>query len=188
MEHYANSVEDHLIDGLKYKLEPGASYVQSRRQATWYPSGRAIYSPTSGTRLIRVNINSTGEWLDPQSVRLAFILKNNDGERNHVLRTIGPPYAFFSRVRLMVGSVVCEDTIDYARTYSLFQTLTSTNNRVNDKIEGFGRRSFDTYFDAEGNFTYNKEGIHPGNPTEYALHYYQVYFLTRNTFPCNSAQ
>ena len=72
MEHYANSVEDHLIDGLKYKLEPGASYVQSRRQVTWYPSGSAIYSPTSGTRLIRVNINSTGEWLDPQSVRFSI--------------------------------------------------------------------------------------------------------------------
>ena len=69
MEHYANSIEDVLVDGLKYKLEPGASYVQSRRQVTWYPSGSAIYSPTSGTRLIRVNINSTGEWLDPSSIR-----------------------------------------------------------------------------------------------------------------------
>ena len=48
------------------------------------------------------------------------------------------------RLRLMVGSVACEDIIDFARTYSLFQTLTSTNNRVNDKIEGFGRQCFDT--------------------------------------------
>ena len=78
MEHYANSVEDHLVDGLKYKLEPGASYVQSRRQVAWYPSGSAIYSPTSGTRLIRVNINSTGEWLDPSSIRFSFRLNNTD--------------------------------------------------------------------------------------------------------------
>ena len=51
----------------------------------------------------------------------------------------------------MVGSVVCEDIVDLGRTYSMFQTLTSTNNRVNDKIEGFGRQRFDTYFDADGN-------------------------------------
>jgi len=61
----------------------------------------------------------------------------------------------------MVGSVVCEDIVDFGRTYSMFQTLTSTNNRVNDKIEGFGRQSFDIYFDAEGNLSYNKEGINP---------------------------
>ena len=142
MEHHVNAIEDALIEPLKYKLEPGASYIQSRRQVSWYPSGSAIYSPVSGTRLIRIAVNSTGEWLDPQSVRLAFTLKNNDGAANHVLRTIGPPYAFFSRLRLMVGSVVCEAIVDFGRTYSMFQTLTSTNNRVNDKIEGFGRPCF----------------------------------------------
>ena len=61
----------------------------------------------------------------------------------------------------MVGSVVCEDIVDFGRTYSMFQTLTSTNSRVTDKIEGFGRPSFDTYFDADGNLVYNKEGINP---------------------------
>ena len=140
MEHYANSVEDHLIDGLKYKLEPGASYVQSRRQVTWYPSGSAIYSPTSGTRLIRVNINSTGEWLDPQSVRFSFKLNNTDGSHSHLLRTICEPFAFFTRLRCLIGNVVAEDIVDYGRTHSLFQTLTSSNNRRNDEIEGFGHR------------------------------------------------
>jgi hypothetical protein len=162
MEHHVNAIEDALIEPLKYKLEPGASYIQSRRQVSWYPSGSAIYSPVSGTRLIRIAVNSTGEWLDPQSVRLAFTLKNNDGTANHVLRTIGPPYAFFSRFRLMVGSVVCEDIVDYGRTHSMFHTLTSQNNRLNDKIEGFGRTCFDTYYDGEGNLVYNKEGITPG--------------------------
>ena len=71
MEHHVNSIEDHLIDSLKYKLEPGASYVQSRRNVSWFPQGSAIYSPTSGTRLVRINITSTGEWLDPTSVRLS---------------------------------------------------------------------------------------------------------------------
>ena len=38
----------------------------------------------------------------------------------------------------------------------MLQTLTSTNNRVNDKIEGFGRQWFDTYFDDDDNLVYNK--------------------------------
>ena len=65
MEQYAHSIEDHLVDSLKYKLEPGASYVQSRRSVSWFPQGSAIYSSTYGTRLVRISINSTGEWLDP---------------------------------------------------------------------------------------------------------------------------
>lgn len=144
MEHYANSIEDVLIDSLKYKLEPGASYVQSRRQVTWYPSGSAIYSPTSGTRLIRVNINSTGEWLDPSSIRFSYRLNNTDSNDGHILRTIGDPFCFFSRLRILIGSVVAEDINDYSRTHNLFHTLTSTNNRSNDNIEGFGRRWIDT--------------------------------------------
>ena len=63
-----------------------------------------MYSPTSGTRLIRVNINSTGEWLDPCSVRFSFRLNNTDTTADHKLRTIGGPFAFFNRLRILVGS------------------------------------------------------------------------------------
>ena len=158
MEHYANSVEDHLIDGLKYKLEPGASYVQSRRQVTWYPSGSAIHSPTKGTRLIRVNINSTGEWLDPQSVRFSFKLNNTDGSHSHLLRTICEPFAFFTRLRCLIGNVVAEDIVDYGRAHSLFQTLTSSNSRRNDEIEGFGHRWTDIEPPFTADITYGIAG------------------------------
>ena len=168
MEHCVNSIEDHLIEGSQFKLEPGASYVQSRRNVSWFPSGSAIYSPTSGTRLIRVNINSIGEWLDPCSVRFSFKLNNTDIEPNHKLRTIGDPYAFFTRLRILVAFVVCEDVVDYSRTHSLVQTLTSTNNRINDDIEGFGHRWTDpgekigNYYNSDAtNGKYNTDGINP---------------------------
>ena len=42
-------------------------------------------------------------------------------------------------------SVVAEDINDYSRTHNLFHALTSASNRVNDNIEGFGRRWTDAY-------------------------------------------
>ena len=157
MEHYANSIEDVLVDALKYKLEPGASYIQSRRQVTWFPSGSAIYSPISGTRLIRININATGEWLDPVSLRCGFTVYNR-GEDGRVLRTIGDPFALFQRLRILVGGVVCEDIVDYVRTHNLFQTLTSRNDRRNDSIEGLSHRWTDTVFH-DNNFIFNTDVI-----------------------------
>ena len=39
MESYMNSVDDVLIDGLTYNLEPGASYVKQRRSVTFFHKG-----------------------------------------------------------------------------------------------------------------------------------------------------
>ena len=35
MEAHTQSVEDHLIDGLKYSLKPGSSYVVERKTTTF---------------------------------------------------------------------------------------------------------------------------------------------------------
>ena len=47
VEAIANSLEDRLIDGLSFKLNPGASYVTDRRSATFHPQGSNIYRPSS---------------------------------------------------------------------------------------------------------------------------------------------
>ena len=39
VEALANGVEDKLIDGLSFKLQPGASYVVDRRSVTYHPQG-----------------------------------------------------------------------------------------------------------------------------------------------------
>ena len=43
VEAAANSQEDYLIDGLSFKLKPGASYVNDRRSVTYHPQGSNIY-------------------------------------------------------------------------------------------------------------------------------------------------
>ncbi len=42
MEAHANSAQDKLIDGLSFKLNPGASYVQERESVTFHPQGSNI--------------------------------------------------------------------------------------------------------------------------------------------------
>ena len=54
VEAVANGVEDKLVDGLSFKLSPGASYVTNRRSVTFHPQGSNMYSPVAGTRLIQI--------------------------------------------------------------------------------------------------------------------------------------
>ena len=66
-----NSVEDKIIDGLNYNLEPGASYVLNRRFCTFHPSGSNVYTARS---LIRVVLIGSNDWLDPSTLRIMFDL------------------------------------------------------------------------------------------------------------------
>jgi hypothetical protein len=141
MEHYAASVADHLVDSLSFKLDPSASYIQSRRAVTFFPQGSNIYSAGgAGTRLVRINISSSmGQWLDASSVRLSFRLNNTNPTPGCVLRTISGPMGFFSRMRVIVGNgIIAEDIVDLNRTYNLFELLSSAGSKNNDNIEGFG--------------------------------------------------
>jgi hypothetical protein len=151
-EHYINAVEDYLIEGLQFKMPPGGSYVISRKNCTFYPAGSAIYSSNSGTKLIRINLSSSTEWLDPQSVRLCYTLNNVDSRANRQLRTIGGAFSFFSRVRLMAGGTMVEDIMDYNRVHNMFSQLTSTNTRQNEDIEAFGINGGDRNSASEANF------------------------------------
>ena len=49
VEAMANGVEDQLIDGLSFKMQPGASYVIERKSVTYHPQGSNVYTPTAGT-------------------------------------------------------------------------------------------------------------------------------------------
>jgi hypothetical protein len=86
----ANSVEEYLIDGLSFKLNPVASYVADRRSVSYFPSASNIYKAGSGARVIRVNLTGEG-WLDPSTVRVQYTLVNNDSTTAKSLRVISGP-------------------------------------------------------------------------------------------------
>ena len=116
VEAISNSAEDHLIDGLSFKIKPGASYVTRRSQSTYWASGSNVYGATVGTKVIFVLL-SGDQWLDPSTVRLNFTLNNLDGgEANaHLLRPVSGPWCFFRRVRVLCGGAIIDDIDSYNR-------------------------------------------------------------------------
>jgi len=136
MESHAQSVEDYLIDGLSFKLTPGASYITSRRSVTFFPTGGNAYSP-NGVKVIKVQLNGDG-WLDPSTVRFGYTLQNLDAAANHQLRTLSGPWSFFRRMRITCGGQVVEDIDNYARTHEMFEVLSSQARQQDDKNQGFG--------------------------------------------------
>jgi hypothetical protein len=145
VEAIANGVEDKLIDGLSFKLNPGASYVVDRRSVTFHPQGSNIYMPGQGTKLIRILL--TGDnWMDPSTFRVMFSLNNLAGlsvvHKN--LRPLGGPWSFFKRMRILCAGQLVEDITDYNRIHEMIHMMIAKESRENDVAEAFGQ-SWDEY-------------------------------------------
>ena len=161
MEAVAASSEDQLIDGLSFKLGNSASYITDRKSVTFWPSGSNIYKTSSGTKVIKFQLNSDG-WCDPSTVRVMFNLVNNDADAAKMLRTLQGPHSFFRRLRISAGGALLEDISDYNKVHHMFEVLTSVHNRDNDDIEGFGHRS-DTVAPGVAHSTTTLPGIAGGS-------------------------
>ena len=142
MEAHASANEQLLIDGLSFKLKPGANYVTNRRSVTFHPQGSNIYKTQSGTKVLKIVLNSN-DWLDPSTVRLMFDLKNVDADAAKRLRTISGPHSFWRRLRIMCGGTLIED-FDYNKTHELYCSLKPADEKTNDDIEGFLYRADST--------------------------------------------
>lgn len=149
MEHHAQSVEDHLIEGLSFKLRPGSSYVNSRRNSTFYPAGSNYYSPT-GTKVIRIPL-SGDTWLDPTTVKVAFDLVNEEAN-DHILYPVGGAHVFFRRLRIMAGGALVEDVDEFGRLSQMFSVLQPKNKRLNDFVES-GSDILDKVYSVAGGST-----------------------------------
>ncbi len=98
VEALADGIEDKLIDGLSFKMNPGASYVVDRRSVTFHLQGSNIYKTASGTKLIRILL--TGDnWLDTSTFRIMFDVRNNAATALK-LYVLGGPHCLFRRMRI----------------------------------------------------------------------------------------
>ena len=90
-EAIVKAVEDKLIDGLSFRMNPGASYVIDRRSIAYHPQGSNIYQLQQGTKLIRILL--TGDnWLDPTTLRVSFTV--NSSHATAEVKTLCGPWAF----------------------------------------------------------------------------------------------
>ena len=138
VEATANSVEDKLIDGLSFKMQPGASYVIERKSVTYHPQGSNIYEPIAGTKLIRILL--TGDnWLDASTLRVMFSLKNNaPAGTDRWLRVMSGPWSFFRRMRILAAGQLVEDIDQYNRIHEMMSFLVAPDSNMNDAAEAFG--------------------------------------------------
>ena len=91
MEAHTQAVEDHLIDGLSYKMQPGSSYVVERKNTTCWASGNVFGN--NSVKVMRLQL--TGDtWLDPTTIQIAFDVLNNDTTAGHDLKPLGQPFLF----------------------------------------------------------------------------------------------
>ena len=155
VEAMANGVEDKLIDGLSFKMQPGASYVVDRRSVTYHPQGSNIYKATGGTKLIRILL--TGDnWLDPSTFRIMFDVRNN-GTSGKSLYVLGGPHCFFRRMRILAAGQLVEDIDNYNRIHEMMNVLVASESKENQAAEAFGK-NWDTN---SGNYDLN-QGIKGG--------------------------
>ena len=137
VEAIANGVEDKLIDGLSFKMQPGASYVVDRRSVTYHPQGSNIYRATGGTKLIRILL--TGDnWLDPSTFRIMFDVRNNAVAAKY-LYVLGGPHSFFRRMRILAAGQLVEDIDNYNRIHEMMNVLVASESRDNQAAEAFGK-------------------------------------------------
>ena len=142
MEVYSSSVEDQLVDGLSYKLNPGSSYIIDKKSSTFFAQGSNIYTPNGGTRVLRFLLNGD-DWLDAtNSLRVFFDIANLD--RDKPLRVLGGPHTFFRRLRVLAQNVLLEDIDYYARNHQMFDIMRAGHVRENEDGEGQGENRFDS--------------------------------------------
>ena len=138
MEAHLASQEPLMIDNLNCVPSHSVDYVVGRKKATFFASGSNIYSTTGGTRVLKISLNSSSDWVDPSCVYL-FCLVNNEGSGSKRIRPISNGHLFFRRLRVMAGNGILEDINDYNKVAELFENVMKPDQeRENDDVEGFG--------------------------------------------------
>ena len=143
LESHAQAVEDVLHESLSFKLRPSASYVIDRKFVTFWPQGSSEYKVSGGVKVIKININGT-DWLDPSSMKLHFIVKNEDTALG-LQPFVNGVHNWFRRLRVIIGGQVVEDIDNYNRVCQMFTLMMDKNKQLNDSIESWtGTTSLDT--------------------------------------------
>ena len=77
MQNVTEAVSDSLVQSLDHKLgSSNVNYIQSRRDIQYYPSSLSTFTPTT-SRVARIPLTSGIDFIDPESIKIAFRVRNN---------------------------------------------------------------------------------------------------------------
>ena len=136
MENVTQAVNDELVKSLDYKLgSSNVNYIQSRRDVQYFPSSLSTFTPTT-SRVARIPLTSGIDFIDPESIKIAFRVRNNDATLDLNPGT-QEPSCFIKRVQLFANGQRCDDISEYGRCCFLYSLLKSSEWFKNRGITGF---------------------------------------------------
>ena len=141
MENVTQAVQDELVKSLDYKLgSSNVNYVQSRKSVQYFPSSLSTFSPTT-SGVARIPLTSGMDFIDPESIKIAFRVRNNDATLDLNPGT-QEPSCFIKRVQLFANGQRCDDISEYGRCcflYSLLKPAEWYKNKGNHRLLGARR-------------------------------------------------
>ena len=136
MQNVTEAVQDELVKSLDYKLgSSNVNYIQSRKDVQYFPSSLSTFTPTT-SRVARIPLTSAMDFIDPESVKIAFRVRNNS-------TTLGlnpgtqAPSCFIKRVQVFANGQRCDDISEYGRCCYLYSLLKPAEWYRNKGITGF---------------------------------------------------
>jgi hypothetical protein len=124
------------MESLDYKMRTSnASYVVARKDVQYFPSSLSTFTPTT-SRVARILLTSGSEFIDPESVKLAFRFRNQSTTDAFYPATCHPA-CFIKRCQLFANGQCCDDISEYARSVHLYTLLKPLEWYQNMSIEGF---------------------------------------------------
>lgn len=161
-----SDINDIKITELTFSNPATASYIIDRKSSTFHSTGGNIYSTTSGGTLVRFNIDSPTDWLDPSSVRVQFDIRNTSTytatTSNEQIFLTGGPHSFFKRLRVLSRGIVLHDITEYNRVHEMFSYFKAQNvktNELSESIYAFDHLGSDMQIDVIGCINNNRNII-----------------------------
>ena len=136
MEVVTNAVNDELMESLDYKMRTSnANYVVARKDVQYFPSSLSTFTPTT-SRVARIPLTSGSDFIDPESVKLAFRFRNLSAD-DDFFPAMCHPACLIKRCQLFANGQRCDDVSEYARSVHLYTLLKPLEWYQNMSIEGF---------------------------------------------------
>ena len=124
------------MQSLDYKLKTSnTSYVTARHDVQYFPSSLSSFSPTT-SRVCRIPLTSGTSFIDPESIKIAFRVRNTDGT-NPLAPATPNPACFVQRVQVFANGQRCDDINYYGRTVAVHDLLKGREYNRNKAMEGF---------------------------------------------------